>query len=220
MPFTGMRILLVGSGALGTTAMLTGLATRGWGSRLVKTLREAREFLAVSPSDVVLAAESLPDGRGYELADTVARNSGTLLVGVALSENYLWLPVLQRGVNVFGKCALNADLIEFEVESLLRAPGPENILEFTGNDRLGSGRPGPHRALSPRRKITAAASGNVPVAPSTKSEEARQHTLARTEKEHSPGVSRLRGTQQPSPEQLRTRTTRIAAGIHRPVRPD
>lgn len=174
MPSTAMRILAIGLDSLGTGPMLAAFANRGWGSRSVGTLREARELLRTFRFDIVLAGESLPDGRGYELIDTVARHQGTLLIGVALSENCLWLPVLQRGANVFGKRALNADLIEYEVEMLLRAPDAEPIREINRHDRLGSARPGLHHALSPQGRTTAAASGRLPT-PQPLSPGTKQH---------------------------------------------
>ena len=182
MPATAMRILVVGPSTLGTERMLTGLASRGCGSHSVGTLRQARYLLQTFRFDIVLAAESLPDGRGYELIDTVARNSATLFVGIALSESYLWLPVLERGVNVFGGRALKAGMIEFEVQALLCTPNPENVRGIAANGQLGTTRPGLHHALSPRRKITTASNEGVSVAPSTKPAETRQHTLARAGK--------------------------------------
>jgi DNA-binding response OmpR family regulator len=175
MPSSAMRILAIGVDSLGTGPMLAALATRGWGSRSVGTLREARELLRTFRFDIVLAGESLPDGQGYELIDTIARHEGTLLIGVALSESCLWLPVLQRGTNVFGKRAFNADLIESEVELLLREPDAEPVREINRHDRLGTVRPGLHHALSPQGRSVAAASGRLatpePLSPRTK-----QHT--------------------------------------------
>ena len=86
--------------------MLARLTNRGFGSRTVETLREARDLLGTFRWDVVLAAESLVDGRGYDLTEIVARRSGTLLVGVPLSESCLWLPVVERGALVLGRRAL------------------------------------------------------------------------------------------------------------------
>lgn len=220
MPSSSMSILVVGPSTLDTDPMLAGLAARGWGSRSVLTLREAQELLQTFRFGIVLAAESLADGRGYDLVDTVARHSGTLLVGVALSESFLWLPVLHRGANVLGKRAVKADLIEYEVEMLLRAPNSENVREIAGNSSLGVTRPGLHHAWSPRRKISAAASGEIPTASSAKSAQDRQQTLARAEKEHNLETSGLPGAQPPAPEPLRTRTTQPAAGMRRPARPD
>lgn len=220
MPATAMHILVVGATTLGTRAMLTGLATRGWGLRSVETVREAQDLLEAVPFDIVFAAESLPDGRGYELIETVARHSGTLLVGVALSESWLWLPVMERGANVFGKCALKADVVELEVEMLLYAPSPQNAREIASDGRLGTTRPGLKTVVSPRRKTTPAASSEIPMTSSAQSAGHRQGTLALAETEHGCEVSRLHRTRQQASEPLRTRTTRTAAGMRRPARPD
>lgn len=183
MPTSAMRILVVGADTLGTGPMLMGLATRGWESRAVGTVREARELLKTFRFDIVLAAEALPDGRGYELTDLIALHQGTLLVGVALSESCLWLPVLQRGDNVFGNRALNADMIESEMEMLLRAPGLASLREITRNNRLRDARPGLHHALPPRRKIAAVASSPIPMASPDKAADRKAGTLTGAEKE-------------------------------------
>ncbi len=119
MPATAMRILIAGTPGPGTNAMLARLGGRGFGSHAVETLREARDLLGTFRFDVVLAAESVADGRGYELAKIVAQRSGTLLVGVALSESWLWLPVVERGVLVLGRRALNARALELELDFVL-----------------------------------------------------------------------------------------------------
>jgi hypothetical protein len=67
----------------------------------------------------VLAEEHLPDGRGYDLAESVERLATTLLVSVALSESCLWLPVVERGERSLGRRALNPRMLELELETLL-----------------------------------------------------------------------------------------------------
>jgi len=151
MPVAAMRILITGRPAPGTDAMLARLTARGCGSHAVKTLREARDMLGTFRFDVVLAAESLPDGRGYELAEVVARRSSTLLVGVALSESCLWLPVVERGDYVLGLRAVNSQALELELELILGL----RIIAAEGNippGRLRDSRELSDRTTSPRRK--------------------------------------------------------------------
>lgn len=153
MPSKAIRVLAVGKLALGTNAMLARLATRGWMSRTVETLQEAQDLLETFRFEIALAAETLPDGRGYELSRIVARHSGTLMVSVALSESCLWLPVVERGAKVLGQRALNANMIEMEIERALSSnaarytralgPGPESVVSARG--------------ASPRRKSVAVA---------------------------------------------------------------
>lgn len=119
MPVTAMRILIAGRPAPGTNAMLARLGVRGFESHAVKTLREARDQLGTFRFDVVLAAESAADGRGCELAKIVARRSGTLLVGVAPSESWPWLPVVERDVLVLGRRAFNAPALGLELDFVL-----------------------------------------------------------------------------------------------------
>ena len=84
------------------------------------TVAEAQTLLEEFRFPVVLARETLPDGNGYDLARTIARQRGTLFVGVALSET-LWLPVVERGSIVLGQRALNTSVFENEVEIALGA---------------------------------------------------------------------------------------------------
>jgi hypothetical protein len=126
MPAEMMRILFVGKPSLHTEAVLGRLTRKNFASDVVETLREARELLACDQLDVVLAPEYLPDGRGYELTDPVARRSCTLLVAISLSETWLWLPVVERGARVIGERAVPADLLEPELEELLSRRAREN----------------------------------------------------------------------------------------------
>jgi hypothetical protein len=137
--------------------MLARLTNRGFGSRTVETLREARDLLGTFRWDVVLAAESLVDGRGYDLTEIVARRSGTLLVGVPLSESCLWLPVVERGALVLGRRALNGRALEVELDLVLdiRIRGaPKECLPAA---RLRNSRAFSDRTTSPRRKNGGAA---------------------------------------------------------------
>jgi hypothetical protein len=133
MSAIAIRILATGPFGLITKASLRRLADRGWGSRIAGTLREARELLGTFRFDLILAAETLPDGRGYDIAPLVARQLGSLMVGVALSESFLWLPVVDRGADVLGKRALNASMIEAEAEAILSLPRGEPIHEITSH---------------------------------------------------------------------------------------
>jgi DNA-binding response OmpR family regulator len=99
--------------------MLSRLASQGWIAETAENLARARSVLKLFRLDVVLCEENLPDGRGYDLADSVAAQSSTLLVSVALSESCLWLPVIERGERSLGKRALTPQVLEFEVETIL-----------------------------------------------------------------------------------------------------
>jgi hypothetical protein len=125
MPASLMRVLVVGPVALDTAATLERLARHNWGSYAVDSLSEAKSVFKTLRFDVVLAAESLSDGRGYELAAAAADFSATLLVSVTLSESSLWLPVVYCGDNVLGQRALNARMLELELEFLLSQPTPD-----------------------------------------------------------------------------------------------
>ena len=49
-------------------------------------VREAETVLKTIRFKVILAAENVRDGSGYELAPLVARQSGNLFISIALSE--------------------------------------------------------------------------------------------------------------------------------------
>jgi hypothetical protein len=115
-----LQILIVGSPGSSTGRLILQLASRGHVARYADTVAEATGLLEGLHFAVVLARESLPDGRGYDLARTVARQGGNLFVGVPLSE-ILWLPVVERGSLVLGQRALNASVFENEVEIALGA---------------------------------------------------------------------------------------------------
>jgi hypothetical protein len=144
--------LIVGSKALSATTILSRSASCGWESLVVETLDEARRLLHESAFVILLAAEILPDGRGYDLRDAVADMSGTLLVGVELTEGCVWLPVLERGKNVFGQRALHEESLEAELWRLLRAPCEDNVHEIASSSRIAPAHPALHRTLSPGAK--------------------------------------------------------------------
>jgi hypothetical protein len=80
---------------------------------------DAEVVLKTFRFDVVLAEEGLPDGRGYDLTDAVAKAGTSLFVAVALSESSLWLPVVDCGERSLGKRALNQAALEAEIEIIL-----------------------------------------------------------------------------------------------------
>ena len=151
MPAIGMRILAVGKLSRGTQAILSRLANNGWGARTVDTAREAEVLVNTFRFDLILAAESLPDGLAYALTATVARREGTLLVAIALSESCLWLPVVDLGAKVLGTRALNPEQLEQEAEKILRARDQELLRVLPPSTQ-----PPPRRAGVPRRKDPAA----------------------------------------------------------------
>lgn len=117
-----VRILVAGPIHSATRAVLNRLVKHGWGFHAVETLREANTVLGTFQYDLVLASEFLPDGRGYDLMSNLLRRGASLLVGIELSESCLWLPVLDHGKKTLGSRALNARLLESEMESILRGP--------------------------------------------------------------------------------------------------
>jgi hypothetical protein len=119
MSISVFQILTVGQATLHTLVAFKRSACSGWRSRSVATLREAETILKTIRFNVVLCAEKLADGMGYELAPILMRQRGTLYVGVALSETRLWLPVVERGVWSLGDRAMNSALLETEVSEVL-----------------------------------------------------------------------------------------------------
>lgn len=156
MPPIALRILVVGNLFPAARDILRRFTERGWGSQLVGRLSEARDLLSILDYEVVLSSECLVDGRGYDLADSVAAHSRTLIVGVALSESQLWLPVVERGAHVLGKRALNAQILELELTNLLDPSGPEkpsvSATEFPRKQATAIESPPPQRSTMMRRK--------------------------------------------------------------------
>ena len=149
-----IHILVVGTTLASTDAMLLRLEARGWGARRVNTVAEAKELMATFRFSVVLAAENLRDGIGYELARLVAQQSGHLFVGIALTD-VLWLPTVERGVVVLGQRALNANVFENEVELALGQVGGESRAAETRKAATGAGTS--HRLATVRRRRVEAA---------------------------------------------------------------
>jgi hypothetical protein len=156
-----MRILVVGDYLPGTGDVLRHLSNLGFGSRHVQTLRESRDVLGTFDFHVVLANEILRDGRGYDVADPVSRHSRTLIVGVALTESCLWLPVVYRGANVLGKRALSVEMLGDELESMLTLETGkalrDGVREFARPPLIIPPRPGLARPVSESARQPAAA---------------------------------------------------------------
>ncbi len=101
--------------------MLTRLGRRGWGSYSADNLNEARELIAAKGFDLILALQGLPDGSGYDLCSQVAECGHSLFVGIELSRQRAWIPVVEHGERVFGDRAVPSDSAEAELEQVLRA---------------------------------------------------------------------------------------------------
>jgi PleD family two-component response regulator len=157
MSVASTRILVVGDLLPGAGELLRRLSNRGFGSRHVKTLREAREILDTFDFHIVLATELLRDGRGYDIAELVSRHSRTLIVGVALTESCLWLPVIYRGVHVLGKRALSTEMLSDELDTMLAmqtgAQLRDGLREFSRPPVIISPGPALQRAAPVRRRF-------------------------------------------------------------------
>jgi len=116
MSTTAVSILTVGNPGLVPAGILARLSAHGWHCRRARTLREGLSVLRETRFDVVLAAESVSDGSGYEFTRPITETCGTLFVGIPLSEGYLWLPVVEGGRKVLGQQALNSTMLEPEME--------------------------------------------------------------------------------------------------------
>ena len=86
--------------------------------------------MRATPFDIVLAAETMPDGRGYDLTNCVVNHSATLLISIALSESCLWLPVVQHGVRTLGERALNSFTLQSEITALLNEKATGTAVPF------------------------------------------------------------------------------------------
>jgi hypothetical protein len=126
-----VRILVVGPNTSSTLRTISQLSRAGWGSHCVASLREAETVLKTIQFKVVLSAEYLPDGTGYDMAALIERQCGSLFIGVSLSETCLWLPVVEQGIRSLGKRALNPESLDVELQDLLLAlPEPTAIFRF------------------------------------------------------------------------------------------
>jgi hypothetical protein len=125
-----IRVLIVGPPTFSTDNLVKEIAVAGWGSHLVSTVTEATAVLKTIRFKVVLCAEKLTDGTGYELAALIGRQAGTLFIGVSLSETCLWLPVVEKGVRTLGRRAMNPKMLETELAQLFR---PTRVPEIGWN---------------------------------------------------------------------------------------
>jgi CheY-like chemotaxis protein len=118
------RILVVGHASSATLCTLQRLERERVGCvfQFENTIAEAENVLTDAQFDIVLADETVADGRGYDLTDRVVKRAGTLLVSIALSEASLWLPVVQRGTRTLGERALNSFMLGSEIVALLNEP--------------------------------------------------------------------------------------------------
>jgi hypothetical protein len=127
---TEARILVVGHAASSTTFTLKKLERVGCAFHSVDTIAEAETAMRATPFDIVLAAETVPDGRGYDLTNCVVNHSATLLIAIALSETCLWLPVVQHGVRTLGERALNSYALQSEITTLLNGQNTGAAVPF------------------------------------------------------------------------------------------
>jgi len=105
------RILTIGLTAAASAAVKH-LEREGWKKHAVETLCAGENALESGTSGIVLAAEELADGGGYDLIETVKRHAGTLLVAVTLSDSCVWVPVVERGTKTLGRPALHPQMLE------------------------------------------------------------------------------------------------------------
>jgi hypothetical protein len=131
-----VRILVVGLVSLRLGPLLARLAHEGWGSYVVQSIAEARTVFRTLQFDLVLAAERLSDGTGFELAQEVGRRSASLFVEVGMSGGHVWLPVLERGTRTMGQSALDLTDLEWDVRQVfsgapVRDPVGKSVREMT-----------------------------------------------------------------------------------------
>jgi DNA-binding response OmpR family regulator len=119
MSASAVRILVVGPLEEATGEMSQRLERHGWATHAVMTLREAQIVLQTIRFPLVLAAEKLADGTGYELTKWATQQELTLMVGLKLTDTLLWLPVVEAGERSLGSRALNPIMLEAEIERLL-----------------------------------------------------------------------------------------------------
>jgi hypothetical protein len=140
-----VRVLIVGPPTFSTHNLSKESAAAGWGSHSVSTLSEAEAVLKTIRFKVVLAAEKLPDGTGYELASLIGRQAGSLFIGVSLSETCLWLPVVEKGIRTLGRRAMNPRMLETELGQLFRSVRvPETEWQSGSTADSVTGRKGDH----------------------------------------------------------------------------
>jgi hypothetical protein len=137
------------------TTTVERLASHGWGCQVVDLLTDAKEELKKSQYEIVLAAEHMADGRGYDLTEAVARRSSSLLVGVMLSDSYLWLPTVERGIRTLGMRAVNPSMLEEAMEDMLPSPAHAPAMGAAPPVSVQAERHRHKHAVPPRRKSAA-----------------------------------------------------------------
>jgi len=121
-------ILLVGLTGSNQESIEHVLRQRDWNWRTAGSLTGAIRDLGRNIGvELVLAAEALLDGRGYELTDAVAKQNLSLLVDVMLSEGHVWLPVVERGERTFGRGGFGVAELGSVVDELLADRVPSKL---------------------------------------------------------------------------------------------
>lgn len=151
MSLSMMCMLVVGKSLPGAKAMLDRLRAFGWGSQSVETLGEAQGALETLHFDVVLCAERLSDGCGYDFVELVARRAATLYIAVALSESCLWMAAVERGERTLGNRALDSRTLELEILHLLSSLHGLELGSLSLTVRLAA------KSTIPARRASAAA---------------------------------------------------------------
>jgi DNA-binding NtrC family response regulator len=146
------RILVVGPCDSAIKRTIERLASHGWRCQVVDLLAEAKEALKKSEYEIVLAAEYMPDGRGYDLTDIIARSSSSLFVGVMLSDRYLWLPTVERGLRTLGMRAVNPAMLEETMEDMLPHSALAAAAGGTSDTPMRAERHRHNQTVPPRRK--------------------------------------------------------------------
>lgn len=121
MAANSKRILTVGLSGGIECAVLAGLERKGWECSGVRTLQGAENALETDEYGIVLAAECLADGEGYDLASSLMRRDGSLFVAVTLSESCLWVPVVEAGTKTLGMCALHPQMLDMVLGGFISA---------------------------------------------------------------------------------------------------
>jgi hypothetical protein len=122
----------------------------------VTSLRDAHIVLQTIRFPLVLAAEKLEDGTGYELTDWATKQELTLIVGLQLTETLLWLPVVEGGRRSLGSRALNPIMLEGEIERMLAEMDSARVLAGARERELRAATSGPvlreQQGIAGRRK--------------------------------------------------------------------
>jgi hypothetical protein len=133
-------ILLVGLTGSNQESIMHLLKQRDWNWKTADCLTGAiRELGGKVGMELVLAAEALLDGHGYELTGAVTRRGSSLLVDVLLSDGHVWLPVVERGERTFGRGGIGLAELGSVVDELLGDRVPPKLPKgVAGKDARGS----------------------------------------------------------------------------------